>query len=77
MKKYVAIISFVLVAVLSGCDNKPQHHACYNAEMDAQYGGGCTMDCPGVCGCDGKSYCNTCEAYSEGIEVVSQGACPP
>ena len=29
----------------------------------------CTMDCPGVIGCDGKFYCNECEANKQGIHV--------
>jgi hypothetical protein len=29
----------------------------------------CTMDCPGVIGCDGKTYCNECIARTKGIRV--------
>ena len=29
----------------------------------------CTQDCPGVKGCDGKTYCNSCIASSQGIRV--------
>lgn len=29
----------------------------------------CTMDCPGVVGCDGKIYCNGCVANRNGIRV--------
>ena len=29
----------------------------------------CTMDCPGVIGCDGKTYCNECVANTKGIRV--------
>ena len=32
---------------------------------------GCTADCPGVCGCDGKFYCNACGANAAGIDVSS------
>jgi hypothetical protein len=31
--------------------------------------GGCTADCPGVCGCDGKFYCNECVAHQSGVDV--------
>ena len=30
---------------------------------------GCTKDCPGVTGCDGKFYCNACMAHQAGFDV--------
>jgi hypothetical protein len=35
---------------------------------------GCTQDCPGVCGCDGKFYCNACVAQSMGTDDAPSGA---
>jgi hypothetical protein len=35
----------------------------------------CPKDCPGVCGCDGKRYCNGCEANSAGTDVQPTGSC--
>ena len=35
----------------------------------------CPRDCPGACGCDGKFYCNVCEAQRAGVNGM-QGACP-
>lgn len=31
----------------------------------------CTQDCPGVIGCDGKSYCNECIMQSHGIKKTN------
>jgi hypothetical protein len=36
---------------------------------------GCPADCPGVCGCDGKFYCNACVAHQAGIDDTSSMAC--
>ncbi|APR83681.1 Kazal-type serine protease inhibitor domain protein [Minicystis rosea] len=36
---------------------------------------GCTADCPGVCGCDGKFYCNACSAHQAGVDVSSTISC--
>ncbi len=36
---------------------------------------GCTADCPGVCGCDGKFYCNTCSANAVGMDTGTSAAC--
>jgi hypothetical protein len=35
----------------------------------------CTKDCPGVCGCDSKSYCNACEAHRGGVDDVPDTTC--
>jgi hypothetical protein len=35
----------------------------------------CSRDCPGVCGCDTKPYCNVCEAQRAGTGAVP-GPCP-
>jgi hypothetical protein len=36
---------------------------------------GCTADCPGVCGCDGKFYCNACGANAAGVDVSESKSC--
>ena len=35
----------------------------------------CTEDCPGVCGCDSKFYCNACMANRAGVDVNPGATC--
>lgn len=37
----------------------------------------CPDNCPGVCGCDGKFYCNACDAASLGVDVSKEKNCLP
>jgi hypothetical protein len=36
---------------------------------------GCDGDCPGVCGCDGKFYCNACDAMAAGVDTGDLVSC--
>ncbi len=43
---------------------------CFDKELyKSMKGKGCTEDCPGVIGCNGRRYCNECEANKEGIRI--------
>ncbi len=55
----------LLISTFYSCDK-----GCYNPSLEkASQGLFCTTDCPGVIGCDGKTYCNECEANKLGVAV--------
>jgi len=44
--------------------------SCYDKKLYEQHkNDNCPMNCPGVTGCDGKTYCNECIANTQGIRV--------
>lgn len=59
------LLLITLIWNLTGCKKE---NTCYDAQLEKDMKDKfCTMDCPGVIGCDGKSYCNTCEMNKAGI----------
>ena len=67
--KVLALTSLIICFLSFGCSKKEQK--CQDLKMKNEHKNDiCTTDCPGVVGCDGKTYCNECEANRNGIEVV-------
>ncbi len=65
-------IYFVLVlsgmAMLGSCNKE---RSCYSEQLfQDSKDNVCATDCPGVTGCDGKTYCNECEANKKGIDAI-------
>lgn len=64
--KLKLIVAFGFGIFLVACSK--QEPSCYSRELEKEYKERmCTMDCPGYVGCDGKTYCNQCEANRNGI----------
>jgi len=71
MKKLTLL--FTLTLALGACRKSGD---CPDPDLRAKHENDiCTMDCPGVCGCDGRTYCNECMARRAGVKVVKQGEC--
>jgi hypothetical protein len=72
MKKIILTTSLISLSVFSFCSINAckKSSNCYDAALEAEFKDkGCLLDCPGVTGCDGKTYCNECLANSAGIRV--------
>jgi hypothetical protein len=60
----------LLITVLLTFFSCKKESGCYDAQLEKQFRNSfCTEDCPGVIGCDGKTYCNECVANRHGIRV--------
>jgi hypothetical protein len=66
VKLFALAIAFLALTAMS-CTKE---HRCYDKKLEREYRDvACLLDCPGVIGCDGKFYCNACEAARHGIKV--------
>ena len=65
MKNVAFILAFVLICA-SAC-TKQGARPC--PDNSIKHKNACTTDCPGVKACNGKTYCNECEAARDGFWV--------
>lgn len=70
MKLYFFLSLFTGMFITAGISSCNKINSCYDEALYQQSKNSfCTTDCPGVIGCDGKKYCNACEAAKSGIRV--------
>ena len=70
MKHITKYLTVIIVFISIGVVSCTRHRDCFDQQLYDQHKNDiCTMDCPGVRGCDGKSYCNECIANTQGIRV--------
>lgn len=66
IKTHTILLATVLTLATISCSK--DKNFCYDELLYQKHKNDiCPADCPGVTGCDGKTYCNECEANRQGI----------
>jgi hypothetical protein len=70
--RIIRVCAFIAIVILSLANSSCSKSisGCYDEQLYQQHKNDiCTADCPGVIGCDGKFYCNECDALRHGIRL--------
>lgn len=71
MKNLVQLLAIFIVLMLTSCEKEGLIDDCVSSPKNLI----CTMDYTPVCGCNDRTYSNSCQAESAGVLFWTPGTC--
>lgn len=76
VRNIVLFIATSIFLVFAAC-NDPVDDGCYDAGLaQSMRDSVCILTCEGVCACNGRTYCNECDAMKAGYTVAAGDTVP-